>query len=276
MIDVDTFSNSYHEHAQTTTKLVSEEIADEVVSEFSSEDPEMECFTHDDCDLDLDRLVEQDGVLHELSLEDPIMEHFAQDKDDLDLDRLIGQDSVLYEASLEDPEVECFTQPDLDPNKFLEHAMTFREPSLDDPLEESFAQFEFDLDLDMVHEQAKALLDPTPKIQTKDGEEVKEERLEQVERREQVEPPPDPSNDKEGSTEAHSFVTIPLETQQASSFQCLEEPSYVEIFKETHTQDHKSRNCVPKWILRNTVNYIRWRNILLEGYLILKKKGWKG
>ena len=45
MIDEDTFSNSYHEHAQTTTKLVSEEIADEVVSEFTSEDPEMECFT---------------------------------------------------------------------------------------------------------------------------------------------------------------------------------------------------------------------------------------
>ena len=63
----------------------------------------MECFTQDDCDLDLDRLVEQDGVLHELSLKDPEMEHFAQDIDDLDLDRLIGQDSVLYEASLEDP-----------------------------------------------------------------------------------------------------------------------------------------------------------------------------
>ena len=38
MIDEDTSSNSYHEHAQTTTKLVSEEITDEVVSEFSSKD----------------------------------------------------------------------------------------------------------------------------------------------------------------------------------------------------------------------------------------------
>ena len=65
MIDEDTSSNSYHEHAQTTTKLISEEIANEVVSEFSSEGPEMECFTQDDCDLDFDRLVEQDGVLHE-------------------------------------------------------------------------------------------------------------------------------------------------------------------------------------------------------------------
>jgi hypothetical protein len=67
-----------------------------------------------------------------------------------------------------------------------------------------------------------------------------EEKEEQVE---QFEPPQNsnPSNDKEVSTEAHSFVTIPLETYhspQVSSFQCLEEPSYVEIFKESHTKDH--------------------------------------
>ena len=98
---------------------------------------------------------------------------------------------------------------------------------------------------------------------------------------EQIEPPPISNwpNDKEVSTEAHSFVAIPLETfhvPYVSSFQCLEEPSYVEIFKESHTEDHKSRNCFPKWIPRNKVNYIRWRNILPEGYLILKKKGWKG
>ena len=151
--------------------------------------------------------------------------------------------------------------------------MTFREPSLDDPLEESFAQFEIDLNVDMIHEQAKALLDPTPEIRTENGEEVKEEHLEQIE------PPPEPSNDKEVSIKAHSFVTIPLETYhepQASSFQCLEKLSYVEIFKETHTEDHKSRNRAPKWILRNMINYIRWRNILPKGYLILKKKGWKG
>ena len=273
MIDEDTSSNSHHEHAQTTTKLVSEEIADEVVSEFSSEDPKMECFTQYDCDLDLYRLVEQDGVLYEFSLKDLEMEHFTQDKDDLDLDGLTGQDSVLYEASLEDPEVECFTQSDLDPNKFLEQAMTFKEPSLDDPLEESFAQFEFDLNLDMIHEQAKALLDPTPEIPTENVEEVKEEHLEQTE------PPPESSNDKEVSTEAHSFVTIPLETYHEppfSSFQCLKEPSYVEIFKESHTKDHKSRNHVPKWIPRNKVNYIRWQNILPEGYSNSKKERIEG
>jgi hypothetical protein len=56
------------------------------------------------------------------------------------------------------------------------------------------------------------------------------------EKEEKIEPPPIPnlSNDKGVSTESHSFVTISLETQlepQVSYFQCLEEPSYVEIFK---------------------------------------------
>jgi hypothetical protein len=81
------------------------------------------------------------------------------------------------------------------------------------------------------------------------------------EKEEQFELPPNPirSTNKEVSTEAHSFVTSPLETYHEphiSPFQCLEEPSYVESF------------------LKNL--YIRWRNILPEGYLILKKKGWKG
>ena len=91
--------------------------------------------------------------------------------------------------------------------------------------------------------------------------EEKEEHLEQIE------PLPIPifSNDKVMSTEAHSFVIIPLKTYlepQVSSFQCLEEPFYVEIFKESHTEDHKSRNHVPKWIPQNKVNNLRWRNIL--------------
>ena len=108
-----------------------------------------------------------------------------------------------------------------------------------------------------------------------------EKAVNKVEENEQIEPLPIPnlSNDKEVSTEAHSFVVIPLETQyepQASPFQCLEEPSYVEIFKESRTQRYKSRNRSPKKILSsNKVCYIRWRNILLEGYLVLKKKGWK-
>jgi hypothetical protein len=262
------------DNAQTTTILVSEKIGDEVSSECSLEDPKIECFIPDDCDLDLDRLAMQDGVLHDLSLEDPEMEHFAPDRDDLDLDGLLDHADTFSEPSLEDPSGECFDQieNDLDLDKFLEQAVRFRESSLEDPLEESFTQFEFDMDLDMVHEQAKALLDPDLEMQTENGE---EENLEQIE------PPPISNwpNDKEVSTEAHSFVAIPLETFHAPyilSFQCLEEPSYVKIFEDSHSQDHKSKNRVPKWIPRNKDNYIRWQNILLEGYLILKKKGWKG
>jgi hypothetical protein len=52
----------------------------------------------------------------------------------------------------------------IDLDKFLEQVKTFNEPSLEDPLEECFAQFDFDLDLDMISEQAKALLDSTPKM----------------------------------------------------------------------------------------------------------------
>ena len=111
-------------------------------------------------------------------------------------------------------------------------------------MEESFAQFEFDLDLDMIHKQAKALLDLTLKMQTENGEE---------ENQEQIKPSPTSnwSNDKEVSIEAHSFITIPLETQhepQASSFQCLEEPSYVEIFKVSCIERYKYRNRHPKKI----------------------------
>jgi hypothetical protein len=164
-------------------------------------------------------------------------------------------DEIASECSLEDPE-------------FLEQAVRFIEPELEDPLEESFAQFEFDLDF-VVHEQVKALLDPIAEMRTENREEEIEE---------QIEPPPISNwpNDKEVSTETHSLITIPLETQQIPSFQCLEEPSYVVIFEDSHTKDHKSRNRVPKWIPRNKDNYIRWRNILPEGYQILKKQGWKG
>jgi hypothetical protein len=166
------------------------------------------------------------------------------------------EDEIASECSVEDPE-------------FLEQAVRFREPKLEDPLEESFAQFEFDLDLDVVHEQVKALLYPAPEMRTENGEEEMEEQIE-------LPPISNWPNDKEVSTEAHSLITIPFETQQIPSFQCLEEPSYVVIFEDSHTKDHKSRNRVPKWIPRNKDNYIRWRNILPEGYQILKKQGWKG
>jgi hypothetical protein len=121
MIDEDCHSDPHHEHVQTTITLVNEEIANEVVSEFSLEDPKMECFTPDDCDLNLDRLVVQDGVLHDLSLEDPEMEHFTQDKEDLDLDRMFDHANTFSKPNLEDPSGECFEQIeyDLDHDKFL-------------------------------------------------------------------------------------------------------------------------------------------------------------
>jgi hypothetical protein len=132
------------DNAQTTTILVDEEIGDEIASECSLEDPEIKCFTPDDCDLD----------------------------------GLLDHADIFSEPSLKDPSGECFDQIEYDLNldEFLEQL--FREPSLEDPLEESFAQFEFDMDLDMVHEQAKALLDPAPEMQTENGE---EENLEQIE-----------------------------------------------------------------------------------------------
>jgi hypothetical protein len=120
------------------------------------------------------------------------------------------------------------------------------------------------------HENAQTTTKLVSEEKVVDKEEEKEEHVEQSE------PLQNPSNDKEVSTEAHFFITIPLETYhapQVSSFQCLDEPSYVEIFKDSRTQVHKSRNCVPKRIFRSKLlGYIRWRSILPEGYHILKKK----
>jgi hypothetical protein len=88
------------------------------------------------------------------------------------------------------------------------------------------------------------------------------------------------SNDKEVSTEAHSFIIVPLETYhepKASVLQCLKEPSYAKILKDLCTQVRKSRNHPPKKIFPSKqVGYLRWQNILPECYQILKKKWWKG
>jgi hypothetical protein len=144
------------------------------------------------------------------------------------------------------------------------------EPSLEDPLEESCAQFEFDLDLDMLCEQAETLLDSAPEIRPENveakeisfpssstaEEEEKEEHLESVEHLEQIEPPPTPnlSNDKEVSIASPPFIIVPLETHhkhQALVLQCLKEPFYARILKDIYTQGHKSINHLPKKILRN-------------------------
>ena len=118
MIDEDCSNNSHNKHAQTTTKLVSEEIADEVVSEISLEDLEVECFTQDRDDLNVDKFLEQAKTFTEPSLEELLEELFDQFGDDLDLDKL------------------------------LDHVDTFSEPSLDDPSRERFDQIGYNLDLD--------------------------------------------------------------------------------------------------------------------------------
>jgi hypothetical protein len=84
-------------------------------------------------------------------------------------------------------------------------------------------------------------LDPTPGMRTEKGytaetsfpnpfpstaEPLIIENNKVEENEERVEPLPNFSNDKEVSTEAQSFVTIPLKTQfepQVSSFQCFKE-----------------------------------------------------
>jgi len=169
------------------------------------------------------------------------------------------------------------------------------EPSMKGPFGESCDQFEFDLDL--VLEQDEALLDSTPEIQPENGEtteisfpntyssaaeeEEKGEHLEFVEHPEHTAPPSNPNlfNDKEVSTETHSFITIPLETlhePQASVLQYLKESFYNKLVKDLCIQGHKSRNHLPKNILRSKqVGYLRGRNIMPEGYQILKKKWWK-
>jgi hypothetical protein len=198
------------------------------------------------------------------------------------LDRLVAELNRIEEAELQSqlmPERHYMIDDDDSSNLHHEHVQAnttlgseevveeiVNEPSLEDPLEESVAQFEFDLDIDRIPEQAEALLDSTPKIPSEKSfpntsssatkEEEKEEHLESVEHLEQIELPSTPnlSNDKEVSTEAHSFIIIPLETlhkPQALILQCLKEPLYDKLVKDLCTQGHKSRNHLPKKILRS-------------------------
>jgi len=108
-----------------------------------------------------------------------------------------------------------------------------------------------------------------------------EEKEEQVEHTKLGEPPADTSlsNFKEVSTEAPSFIIVPLETHhepKALVLQCLKEQSYAKILKDLCTQARKSRNGCPKKICHSKqVDYLSLQNILLECYQILKKKGWK-
>jgi hypothetical protein len=81
---------------------------EEITDDFDFEDLEIECFTQDSDDLDLDRLIRPD--LHEPSLEDPDMECFAPSGGHCDLSEPLQHDEPIDELSLEHPEFECFAQ----------------------------------------------------------------------------------------------------------------------------------------------------------------------
>jgi hypothetical protein len=108
-------------------------------------------------------------IIDEFSLEGSEIEYFTQDEDedDLDLDRLIGQDDVVYEPSLEDPKMECFAPfgGDLDLSKLLQQAETMHEPSLEDPEMECFAQCGGDMDFYRLLEPARIVVELPSAVQ---------------------------------------------------------------------------------------------------------------
>jgi chromosome segregation ATPase len=100
-----------------------------------------------------------------------------------------------------------------------------------------------------------------------DNKEEQVEHNERIEHHEKSQPPTDPNllSDIEVSTKAPACITAPLKTHQepkASSLECLKEPSYVKILEDLSTQAQKSRNHIPKKILRSKQFYIRCQNIL--------------
>jgi hypothetical protein len=111
------------------------------------------------------------------------------------------------------------------------------------------------------HVQATATFE-SEEIVDGNEEEEKEEHLEHT----TPLPNPNMSNDKEVSTEAHSFITIPLNTfhePQASVLQCLPNPSSTKSLKDRYTQGQKSSNHHPTKILRSKqVGHLRRRHIL--------------
>jgi hypothetical protein len=174
-------------------------------------------------------------------------------------------------------------------------------------LGECFAQFEFDLDLDMIREQAEALLDSTPKMRIENGETTEisspkssssaakpliVDKYEEEGKEEQVEhtePPNNPnvSNDKEVSTEAHSLINFPLEIHNEKLIVTREGiiDSFWEIDIVHGWENIFERHARPKFCkyVPNRFQVKEWslediREVLKlgEGYIRLKKIGWKG
>jgi hypothetical protein len=271
MIDENNFNNSNHKHVQATT-FGSEEVVKETVNESSLEDPLKAPLAQIGDNLYLDKLLEQavepfivDNYYSMPSLynhppQDSLVQHFPTAHFD-DLEERVNQFMATKHVHTQFSHTHAshhscsyyYHPSHQDDCPFISHYVI------------KVNKFAHE------HTQTTTIFFSEEKVVNKVEE-----------KEEQIEPPPmsNLSNEKEVSIEAHSFVTIPLETQhepQVSPFQCLKEPSYVEIFKESRTQDHKSRNRVPKRILRSKqLGYIRWQSILPKGYQVLKKKGWKG
>jgi hypothetical protein len=138
---------------------------EEITNDFDFEDPEIECFTQDSDDLDLDKLIRLD--LHKLSLEDPDMECFAPSGGHCELSEPLQHDEPLHELSLEHPEFECFAQVggNIDCGRILEPTREIVESSLEDVELESFAQLGDDQYFDEVVELFPFIIDPISKLQ---------------------------------------------------------------------------------------------------------------
>jgi hypothetical protein len=143
---------------------------EEITDDFDLKDPEIECFTQDSDDLDLDRLIRPD--LHEPSLEDPNIECFAPLGGHCDLSKPLQYDEPIYELSLEHPEFECFTQVggNIDFGRILEPTREVVEPSMEDIALEIFAQLGDDQYFDEVVELLPFIIDPISKLQLECGE----------------------------------------------------------------------------------------------------------
>jgi hypothetical protein len=115
--------------------------------------------------------------------------------------------------------------------------------------------------------ESKEIVDNNEEEEKEEQVEHKEEQIEhkeQVEHKEKIKPPADTSlsNDKEASTEAHSFIIVPLETHhksKASILHCIKKPSYAKILKDLCRQAHKSRNHHPKKIFPSKqIGFLKW------------------
>jgi hypothetical protein len=143
---------------------------EEIADDFDLKDPEIECFTQDSHDLDIDRLIRLD--LHEPSLEDPDMECFALSGGHCDLSEPLQLNEPRYELSLEHPELECFAQVggNIDFGRILEPTREVVEPSLEDIELEKFAQLGDDQYVDEVVELLPFIIDPISELQSECGE----------------------------------------------------------------------------------------------------------